>query len=339
MGRWPGRDMLDTCSCMWLINLEAEKCCMNALFQLWYNNGPPAPSAEATGSAPSVNAVETWDRGETEVLTLLRCVCCVACVSRDVAVRRLGTVDAAVRPGWFWLRWALSGERCLGGGAVVEVLHHDDQFALGTVQRFLLVLRSRAAQLLRLKAIRRLACCGRAWREDLILKNANRKQTIMVTRSAIWLPGKRGSAAAAGFWLTSDGAPSGPGLVLHALLKVWCSLTALNTLYLSLLLLFLRYCFFRFFSMFKLSASAGVHSCRNTGDGVKTSRLSRSATRWGDTTYTHETSKLSDQLVLRSADLTVRRGDGFQITWEQKQTGRVMSGGVLSEVSQTADVK
>lgn len=37
------------------------------------------------------------------------------------------------------------------------------------------------------------------------------------------------------------------------------------------------------------------------------------------TTYTHESPKLGDQFVLRSADLTVGRGDGFQVTWGQKQ--------------------
>lgn len=46
----------------------------------------------------------------------------------------------------------------------------------------------------------------------------------------------------------------------------------------------------------------------------ETSDVATLAKKWGDTTYTHESSKLGDQFVLRSTDLTVRRRDRLLVT-------------------------
>lgn len=73
--------------------------------------------------------------------------------------------------------------------------------------------------------------------------------------------------------------------------------------------------FFFFFRCFRLAAIAGLHSWRRKREGSGCV-MSQSDLKGGvaNGTYTHESSELRDEFVLRHADETVRRRDWSQLT-------------------------
>lgn len=184
--------MLDTCLCMWFINLKinANKCTINALF---HPSCCHVYTQKKSGRCDRIKCV--CKDGQVVKHTFMLAGVCEG-ISHDVVVQCFWTVDAVERSSTFCPICLLTGDRWLGGGAVVEVLHHDHQFALRFVHRFILVVlegQSRAAKLLWLNITGHFVCCGDDWWGALILKDEYRKQNTTIRPSLLWLPEKWGS--------------------------------------------------------------------------------------------------------------------------------------------------